>query len=42
VPPFHLDDNFVVPIVSGFAATKIFAAAGWPANLQLARFMIFP
>jgi dolichol kinase len=44
VPPFHLDDNFVVPIVSGFAATKIFAAAGLgPANsLQLARFMIFP
>jgi dolichol kinase len=42
VPPFHLDDNFVVPIVSGFAATKIFAVMGWPANLQLARFMIFP
>jgi dolichol kinase len=41
VPPFHLDDNFVVPIVSGFAATKIFRYAGWP-NLQLARFIIFP
>lgn len=42
VPPFHLDDNFVVPIVSAYAATKIFALSGWPANLQLARFMIFP
>jgi dolichol kinase len=42
VPPLHLDDNFVVPIVSAFAATKIFAYAGWPANLQLARFVICP
>eukprot|EP00591_Stephanopyxis_turris_P009283 CAMPEP_0195511678 /NCGR_PEP_ID=MMETSP0794_2-20130614/3917_1 /TAXON_ID=515487 /ORGANISM="Stephanopyxis turris, Strain CCMP 815" /LENGTH=388 /DNA_ID=CAMNT_0040639329 /DNA_START=149 /DNA_END=1312 /DNA_ORIENTATION=+ len=24
VPPFHIDDNFVVPILSGYACTKIF------------------
>mmetsp|Transcript_9563 Transcript_9563/g.27269 ORF Transcript_9563/g.27269 Transcript_9563/m.27269 type:complete len:287 (-) Transcript_9563:198-1058(-) len=39
VPPFHVDDNFVVPVVSGYACTKIFAALGWPATLELAPFM---
>jgi hypothetical protein len=41
VPPFHLDDNFVVPIVSGYACTKVFAALGWSTNLQLARYILF-
>jgi hypothetical protein len=40
VPPFHLDDNFVVPIVSGYACTKVFAALGWCSNLQLARYIL--
>ena len=40
VPPFHLDDNFVVPIVSGYACTKVFQALGWQQNLALARFLI--
>jgi dolichol kinase len=42
VPPLHLDDNFVVPIVSAYACTQILGWAGWPANLQLARWMIAP
>ena len=42
VPPFHVDDNVVVPIVSGFACTKIYQMLGWPANLQLAKHFIFP
>lgn len=41
VPPFHLDDNFVVPIVSGYACTKVFSALGWCSNLELARYIIF-
>lgn len=24
VPPFHLDDNFIVPVLSGYACTQIF------------------
>lgn len=36
VPPFHLDDNFVVPIVSGYACTQVFKAMGWEKNLDLA------
>jgi dolichol kinase len=41
VPPFHVDDNFVVPIVSGYACTKVFSALGWPADLELARYVVF-
>jgi dolichol kinase len=41
VPPFHLDDNFVVPIVSGYACTKVFAFLGWSTSLQLARYILF-
>lgn len=40
VPPFHLDDNFVVPIVSGFACTQVLKALGWPQHLHLARFIL--
>lgn len=40
VPPFHLDDNFVVPIVSGYACTKVFSALGWCSNLQLAQYIL--
>lgn len=29
VPPFHVDDNVVVPILSGYACTKIFESLGW-------------
>jgi dolichol kinase len=41
VPPFHVDDNFVVPIVSGFACTKVFSYLGWPGDLQLAKYILF-
>lgn len=41
VPPFHLDDNFVVPIFSGWACTKIFALMGWEDGLELAEHIIF-
>ena len=40
VPPFHVDDNFVVPIFSAYACTKIFAWVQWPLDLQLASFVI--
>lgn len=41
VPPFHVDDNFVVPIFSGWACTKIFDMFGWDESLELAKFIIF-
>ncbi|KAL9186043.1 hypothetical protein ACHAXT_005281 [Thalassiosira profunda] len=41
VPPFHVDDNFVVPIFSGWACTKIFQMVGWDDTLQLAKHIIF-
>ncbi|KAL3942203.1 MAG: hypothetical protein SGBAC_003550 [Bacillariaceae sp.] len=41
VPPFHLDDNFVVPVFAGFACKKIFEALQWSADLDLAKFLIF-
>ena len=39
VPPLHLDDNFVVPVVSGFACTQVFKALQWDQNLALATFI---
>ena len=36
VPPFHVDDNFVVPIFSGWACVKIFDMLGWDSGLALA------
>ena len=41
VPPFHIDDNFVVPIFSGFACTKIFDMLGWPSDLELSDYILF-
>lgn len=41
VPPFHIDDNFVVPIFSAFAAEKVFGALGFPLDLELAKFVWF-
>jgi len=38
VPPFHIDDNFVVPIFSGFACTKMFEILCW-SNLELSQFL---
>lgn len=40
VPPFHIDDNFVVPLFSAYACTKIFSTLGWPQDLQLAEYLI--
>lgn len=34
VPPFHVDDNFVVPVVSGFACQKVFESLGWSTGLE--------
>jgi dolichol kinase len=41
VPPFHVDDNFVVPVVAGFACTKIFELFGWDNGLELASHIVF-
>ena len=41
VPPFHVDDNFVVPIFSGWACTKIFDMFGWDEGMELAKHIIF-
>lgn len=40
VPPFHVDDNMVVPIFSAFACTKVFELYGWPQDLALTKWMI--
>lgn len=40
VPPLHVDDNVVVPIVSGFACTRVFRLLNWPADLALAKFLV--
>jgi len=39
--PFHVDDNVVVPIFSGFACTKLFQHLGWSAGVDLAKFIVF-
>jgi hypothetical protein len=41
VPPFHVDDNCVVPIFSGYACGKIFEAMKWSSDLQLGKFLLF-
>lgn len=41
VPPFHVDDNFVVPLFSAWACTKIFELVGWEDGLGLAKNIIF-
>lgn len=40
VPPFHVDDNVVVPILSGYACTKIFQSLGWT-TVDLAKWILF-
>ena len=40
VPPFHVDDNMVVPIFSAFACTKVFQYYGWPLDLALTKWMV--
>lgn len=42
VPPLHLDDNFVVPLVSAYACQKVFGALHWNlASVQLGRYLLF-
>lgn len=38
--PFHVDDNVVVPIFSGWACTKIFQNLGWTNGVDLAKFLV--
>uniref|UniRef100_A0A7S2RCX4 Phosphatidate cytidylyltransferase n=1 Tax=Eucampia antarctica TaxID=49252 RepID=A0A7S2RCX4_9STRA len=41
MPNFHVDDNVVVPIISGYACTKIFTKLGWSHTVNLAKFIIY-
>jgi len=41
MPPFHVDDNIVVPIFSAFACTKIFASLGWTSGVELSKLIVF-
>jgi len=42
VPPLHIDDNFVVPIVSAWACEQVFAALHWQKEaVQLGTFLLF-
>mmetsp|Transcript_9483 Transcript_9483/g.14307 ORF Transcript_9483/g.14307 Transcript_9483/m.14307 type:complete len:449 (+) Transcript_9483:199-1545(+) len=38
--PFHVDDNVVVPIFSGWACTKIFDYLGWVQGVHLAKLLV--
>ena len=40
VPPFHVDDNVVVPVVSGYACQYVFKALKWSSDLQLAKYLV--
>ena len=40
VPPFHVDDNFVVPLFSAMACQKVFQLLHFPADLHLAKFCL--
>ncbi|CAJ1955167.1 unnamed protein product [Cylindrotheca closterium] len=40
VPPFHVDDNLVVPVFAGYACKKIFEAFQWSVDLDLAKFLV--
>jgi len=41
VPPLHVDDNFVVPIVSAWACEKVFATLHWKKDaVRLATFVL--
>mmetsp|Transcript_9827 Transcript_9827/g.11448 ORF Transcript_9827/g.11448 Transcript_9827/m.11448 type:complete len:411 (-) Transcript_9827:119-1351(-) len=41
MPRFHVDDNVVVPVFSGFACTKIFECLGWTNGVSLAKCILF-
>lgn len=41
VPPFHVDDNFVVPVVSGYACRKLFEYMKWSSELELGKYLVF-
>ena len=41
MPPFHVDDNVVVPLLSGYACTKIFELLGWTETIQLGKYLVF-
>lgn len=41
MPRFHVDDNVVVPIVSGYACSKIFEKLAWTQGVDLAKFILF-
>lgn len=41
VPPFHIDDNFVVPVFSGMACQYVFRYCNFPADLALAKFLVW-
>jgi hypothetical protein len=40
VPPFHVDDNFIVPVVSGYACQQVFKYLKWSSDLALAKFLV--
>lgn len=41
MPRFHVDDNVVVPIFSGYACTKIFQMLGWTQGVDLPKLLLF-
>lgn len=41
LPPLSIDDNFVVPVFSGYACLKIFNHLGWSQGLELSKYIIF-
>jgi dolichol kinase len=40
VPPFHVDDNFVVPVFSGLICTEVFKYLGWCLDLEFAKYLV--
>merc|ERR1712183_1261353 len=40
LPPFHVDDNCIVPLLSGFACVQIFKLAGVPVDVPLSKYLI--
>lgn len=41
LPPLSIDDNFVVPVFSGYACMKLFDRLGWSQGLELSKYIIF-
>jgi len=40
VPPFHVDDNMVVPIFSAMACNRLFQVLGWSDTIQMGRWLV--